>query len=166
MKNVNRLTKAALLSALSAICLIAGGWLPRGALALAAAAGLFVAVSLIECGLPWAVGTYAASLLLGFLLCADKLLPLWFGFLFGPYPIFKHFIERAPGAVLRWLGKLLVFFACAGVFYALFSAAFVSALPSLPWYVLAPALGIVFILYDIGFSRLIGLYMRRVRRAV
>ena len=166
MKNVNRLTKAAILTALSTICLIAGGWMPRGALALAAIASLFVAVSLIECSWLWAVGTYAASLLLGLLLCADKVLPLWFGFLLGPYPIFKHFIERAPKAVIRWIGKLLVFFACTGVFYALFSAAFVSALPALPWYVIVPALGIVFILYDIGFSRLIGLYMRRVRRAV
>ncbi len=162
MKKVNRLTKAAMLTALSAICLCAGGWIPRGALALAAIASLFVAVSLIECGWLWAVGTYIASLLLGLLLCADKVLPLWFGFLLGPYPIFKHFIERLPKTMLRWMGKLLAFFVCAGVFYALFSAAFVSALPKLPWYVRIPALSIVFILYDIGFSRLMGLYLRRI----
>ncbi len=166
MKRVKHLTKAAILAALSTIALCAGAWLPRGALALAAVASLFVAVSLIECGWLWAAGTYAASVLLGLLLCADKVPVLWYGFLLGPYPILKHWIERAPRAVLRWVGKLMVFFACAGLFYALFAAAFVAALPALPWYVLIPALGAVFVLYDIGFSRLLGLYLRRVHRAV
>ena len=49
--------------------------------------------------------------------------------------------------------------------YFLFSAAFTGAMPQLPLYVLLPALALVFVVFDIAFTRLIGLYMRRVHRA-
>ena len=50
--------------------------------------------------------------------------------------------------------------------YLAFAAAFTGALPQIPPYFLLPALCAVFIAYDIAFSRLIGLYLRRIHRAV
>ena len=49
--------------------------------------------------------------------------------------------------------------------YFLFSAAFTGAMPEAPVYLLLPALALVFVVFDIAFTRLIGLYMRRVHRA-
>ena len=160
-----KLTRAALMTAVAAAILILGGYIPRGGLALAALAALAGAAVLIECGLGWAVGHYIAAAILGLLLCPDKVPALWYVFVFGPWPVLKHLIERLQHPVLRWTVKLAVFAACAAGLYFAFSAAFTGALPQIPWYLLLPALCAVFAAYDIAFSRLIGLYMRTVHRA-
>jgi hypothetical protein len=161
-----KLTRAALLTALAAAAVCLGAWVPRGGLALAALAALAGAAVLIECGLGWAIGHFAAAAILALLLSPDKLPALWFVFVFGPWPVLKHLIERLRSPAARWLVKLAVFAACAAALYFAFTAAFTGALPQLPWYALLPALCAVFIAYDIAFSRLIGLYMRRIHRAV
>ena len=165
-----KLTRAALLTALAAAAVCLGAWVPRGGLALAALAALAGAAVLIECGLGWAIGHFAAAAILALLLSPDKLPALWYVFVFGPWPVLKHLIERLRSPAARWLVKLAVFAACAAALYfaftAAFTAAFTGALPQLPWYALLPALCAVFIAYDIAFSRLIGLYMRRIHRAV
>lgn len=166
MKITGKLTKAALLTAISAIFVCAASWLPTGRLALPALAALITAAVLIECGTGWAAGHYAAVCILAFLLSPDKTVPLWYAFLFGHYAIFKHWIERLSSPILRWGLKLAVCCGCMALLYLLFSAAFAAALPKLPVYWLLPSLGVVFIVYDIAFSRLIGLYMRRVHRTV
>ena len=86
--------------------------------------------------------------------------------MFGPWPVLKHLIERLRHPALRWGVKLAVFAACAAALYLAFAAAFTGALPQIPPYFLLPALCAVFIAYDIAFSRLIGLYLRRIHRAV
>ena len=161
-----KLTRAALLTALAAAILCLGAWVPRGGLALAALAALAGAAVLIECGLGWAVGHFAATVILAMLLSPDKVPALWYAFVFGPWPVLKHLIERLSRPVLRWIVKLAVFAACAAAMYLAFSAAFTGALPQIRWYFLLPALCAVFIAYDIAFSRLIGLYLRRIHRAV
>lgn len=160
-----KLTRAAILAALAATLVCAGAWAPRGALALAAMASLMGAATLIECGPGWAIGQFFVTAALGLLLAPDKTPALWYALALGPWPVIRHFIERLRGRVLRWALKLAVFLACMACLYFLFSAAFAGATPQLPWYVLLPGLCAVFILYDIAFSRLTGLYLRRIHRA-
>ena len=165
MSRTRKLTRAAVLTAMAAAFLYAGAWVPRGGIALAALACLIGAVALIECGLWWAVGHYLVTALLALLLSPDKTPALWYALVLGPYPVLKHLIERLSPAALRWALKLAVFCACMAALYFLFSAAFTGAMPRVPGYVLLPALAAVFIVFDIAFTRLIGLYLRRVHRA-
>ena len=165
MSRTQKLTRAAVLTALALVFLYAGAWVPRGGIALAALACLVGAVVLIECGLWWAVGHYAAVAVLALLLSPDKTPALWYALALGPYPVLKSLIERLSPAALRWALKLAVFCACVAALYFLFSAAFAASVPRLPVYVLLPALAAVFIVFDIAFTRLIGLYLRRVHRA-
>lgn len=166
MKKPQKLTKAALLTALAATLVCAASWLPTARLALPALAALTTAAAVIECGVGWAAGHYIAVCLLALLLSPDKTMPLWYALLFGHYAIFKHWIEALSAMVLRCILKLAVCYGCMGLLYLLFSAAFLEALPRISIYWLVPVLGVVFILYDIAFSRLIGLYMRRVHRTI
>lgn len=166
MKKTKKLTKAAILTAISVVLVCTASYLPSGRLALPALASLLTAAVVLECGTGWAGGHYAAVCILAFLLSPDKTMPLWYAFLFGHYAICKHWIEGLSSAFLRWGSKLTVCFGCMALLYFLFSAAFSAALPKLPVYWLLPALAGVFILYDIAFSRLIGLYMRRVHRTI
>ena len=160
-----KLTRASLLTALAAGILALSGWVPRGGLALAALAALAGAAVLIECGAGWAVGHFIAAAILGLLLCPDKSAALWFLFVFGPWPVLKHFIERLKRPALRWALKAVTLCALPAVLYFAFSAAFLGQLPKLPWYVLLPCACAALIVYDIAFSRLIGLYLRTVHRA-
>ncbi len=161
-----KLTRAALMTALAAAMLLLGAWVPRGGLALAAAASLAGAAVLIECGPGWAIGHYIAAAVLGLLLSPDKIPALWYVFVFGPWPVLKHFIERLKHPALRRGIKIAALSACAAALYFAFSSAFTGAMPQLPWYVLVPSLGAVLCAYDIAFSRLTGLYLRRIHRAV
>ena len=165
MSRTQKLTRAGVLTAMAAVFLYAGAWVPRGGIALAALACLVGAVVLIECGLWWAVGHFAVTALLALLLSPDKTPALWYALVLGPWPVFKHLIERLDSPVFRWVLKLAVFCACMAALYFLFSAAFTGAMPRAPLYFLLPALALVFVVFDIAFTRLIGLYMRRVHRA-
>ncbi len=164
MSRTKKLTKAAMLTALSTLALYAAGWLPRGALALTALCAMVTAVVVVECGCGWAAIHAAATFVLGFLLSPDRTLALWYGLFFGHYAIFKHWIEALSSAFLRWVLKLGLFYGCMAALYFLFSKAFIAAMPRLPGYVLALGLGAIFVLYDIAFSRLMGLYARRIHQ--
>ncbi len=152
------------MTAMSVGILYVSAWLPRGKLALAAAASLLVAAVLMECGTVWAIGHYIATFVLALLLLPDKLPVLWYGLVFGHYGIVKHYIERISQVALQWCFKLLVCYGAMAALYFLFSEMFL--LPSISGYLLIPALGIVFVFYDIAFTRLIGLYLRRVHRTI
>ena len=163
--STRKLTRAGILTAMAVALLYAGAWVPRGGIALAALACLVGAAVLIECGLWWALGHYLVTALLALLLSPDKTPALWYALVLGPWPVLKHVIERLESPVARWALKLAAFCVCMAALYYLFSAAFTGAMPEVPVYFLLPALALVFIAFDIAFTRLIGLYMRRVHRA-
>ena len=148
--STRKLTRAGILTAMAVALLYAEAWVPRGGIALAALACLVGAAVLIECGLWWALGHYLVTALLALLLSPDKTPALWYALVLGPWPVLKHVIERLESPVARWALKL---------------AAFTGAMPEAPVYFLLPALALVFIAFDIAFTRLIGLYVRRVHRA-
>lgn len=166
MKRVNKLTLAAMLTALAVVLVWLASVMPRGGLVLVAVAGLLVAAVVIECGTAWALLHYAAVSILSLLLVPVKTMALWYVFVLGHYGVLKSLIERLKNDGLQWVCKLAVFAATLSLFYKLFSVAFAAALPDAGAGVLMLALCAVFVVYDLAFSRLIGFYQNRIRRAI
>ena len=166
MSRTKKLTLAAMMSALSLICLGGSALLPRVTLSLAALAGIFPAATVITCGYGWAGVGSAAAAALALLLLPDKTAAVWFACFFGHYPLWKALIEHwqtQQGKPLwGWALKLLGFGLCMALLYLVFSALFAAAIPydftasaAGPTILIAVLLA-AFVVYDIAFSILIG----------
>lgn len=163
--SVRRTALAAVLAALSVALLYAGSVLPTGRLALVAFASLLPAAAVIEGSVALGALVYLASALLALLLLPDKTCAVAYALVLGWYGPVKSLIERIGRLWLEWLVKLALFGAVAAVFYFAFGAMFASILPlsRLPLRVLiVPVLLAAFVLYDIAFTGLIGVYRRRI----
>ena len=165
-----RVAYPAILSALALILVYAASMVPTGRWGIIAAAGLLPAAAVISVSLTAGFLCWAAAAVLAFLLAPDKLCALLFGVLFGLYPMVKSLSERLGKKPLEYMLKLAFFNAAFTVVCLTMSAAAVAAslpqvLGSSVW-VLYVAANAVFLLYDYGFSKLIGLYIARVQRAI
>ena len=160
---------SAILSALALILVYLGSVVPTGSWGIVAAAGLLPAAAVISVSLTAGFLCWAASAVLAFLLAPDKLCALLFGVLFGLYPMVKSLVEQLQKKPLEYVLKLAFFNAAFTVVYLTMAGAVAASLPqvlgSSVW-VLYGAANIVFLLYDYGFSKLIGLYIARVQRAI
>ena len=91
---------------------------------------------------------------------------------FGYYPILKSVIEKIRKPVIEWLLKLAVFNAAAVASYLILSYVFnisyddFGKLGQYGAYIFLAAVNIAFVIYDIGFSRVAGLYMYRLHSKV
>ena len=165
-KKVKRVALGGILSALSVAVLFLGSLLPSYAIPTAAIAGLIPAAAVIQSGLGLGAAVYVVSGLLSLLLLPQKTAALWYVVFFGYYGVVKSVLERLPRRWLEWVLKCACYTASFLVLYFLLKEAFVSLTDLIPLGIL-PVYGIgllCFVLYDIGFSRLIGLYLRRIRR--
>lgn len=156
---------AAVLAAASVALLYLGSLLPTGRLALVAAASLLPAAAVLAggAGLGWLV--YCATALLALVLLPDRSCAVAYALVLGWYGPVKSRIERIGRLWLEWALKLALFSAVTAVFYFLFSAMFAALVPLtlLPMRVLViPILLGAFALYDAAFTRLIGIYCRRI----
>jgi len=129
-------------------------------------AGLVTAAAVIRSG--WGAGfaVYSVVSFLSILLLPQKQAALWYFVIFGHYGVVKSVIERTEKKMLEWCLKGAVYSASFFLMKLIFGRAFLALSDLLP--LPAPALyfaGLaVFFVYDIGFSRLISLYLRRFRR--
>ena len=172
MKGTKLVARGGVLAALAVVLLYLGGLLPGYAIAAAAVAGLLPAAAVIhggrKSGTAAGLSVYAVSGLLGLLILPKKAAAVWYLLVFGHYGVTKSLIERLQRLKLEWLLKLGFYTAAFLVLYFLLPSAF-SVLTDLiplglvPVYLIGMA---VFALYDIGFSRLISLYLRRVGRNI
>jgi hypothetical protein len=122
------------------------------------------AAVIISAGLTAGALCWAGVTVLAFLLLPDKFMALLFGLLFGLYAIVKNLVERLRVLPLEYVLKLLFFNASFTVIYFVMGAAVLSSLPEqlgVTW-VLYLVGNVVFLAYDYGFGKLIGLYMARV----
>ena len=167
MSKTKKLTVSALISALCVACLSLTALVPRVTLALTALAGIFPAAAIIACGYGWGAASVIAAGLLGFLILPDKTGVLWFLLFFGHYPFWKLAIERIQtrlgNAWVGWMLKIAGFAVFFLLMYYLFHEAFTKAIPlNFPSATyLSAAFGLIcvcFILYDIAFSILIGVF--------
>ena len=161
----------AILSALALILVYLGSMAPAGNWGIVAAAGLLPAAAVISVSLTAGFLCWASAAVLAFLLVPDKLCALLFGVLFGLYPMVKSLIERLRKKPLEYALKLAFFNAAFTAICLTMATAVAESLPlpqvlgSSVW-VFYGAANVVFLMYDYGFSRLIGLYIARVQRAI
>ena len=155
-----------MLAALQLVLLYLGTIMPSWKLALTAMAGVINAAVLIECGVASAILSFIAVGALGALVLPQKSLALLYIAFFGYYPLMKSVAEHANSRVLEWIVKLVVFnFACIICWMAL-RYGFITDinLPDIALAVLWLGLNAVFVVYDIGLSRLIAMYIQRIHK--
>lgn len=139
---------------------------PSGRLGLTAVAGLFPMAAVLAAGRSAGYLCWAASGLLGFFLLPDKGVPLLYLAFLGLYPIVKGRIESIRRLPAEWGFKLVFFNLALTLFWFFFRGMFLPDPPSwladnLPLlYLLGSA---VFVLYDVGLSRLIAMLRVRFR---
>ncbi len=136
--------------------------LPTGQLGFLGLASLFGIAAVVEYGIPGGLMVFAGTVIVGLILVPSKSLVLIYALFFGYYPILKSLAERSKRRVLEWAVKLAVFNGAAAVIVfllheTLFNFEFLRG--SVP--ALFAFLNVVFILFDIGVSRVIAVYMAR-----
>lgn len=160
---------SAILSALALILIYLSSLIPMGRLGIVAAAGLLPAAAVIA--FDWKAGilSWAVVSVLAFLLVPDKFCVLLFAVLFGVYPVVKSLSENRKHQWQAYLLKLAFFNAALTVIYQVMEGALLANLSEIlgqAWWLVYLAGNIVFLIYDYGFSRLIGLYIARIQRTV
>lgn len=132
---------------------------PSGQLGVTAAAGLFPVGAVLAAGRGAGLLCWAAASVLGLLLLPDKGVALMYLFFMGLYPVVKSRLEQMKSRVTEWAVKLIFFNAALSLLWFAFHSLFLPALPG--WmsdqlWMLYGAGNVVFILYDVALSRLIG----------
>ena len=168
MKNrTRRLTVSAMMTALSVLFLYLACIFPTGQLGFTAVASLFGIAAVVECGIAAGIFVYVGASVLGLLLLPDKTMLYLYIIFFGLYPVLKSLIERIGKLIPEWLLKLALFNAALSAAWFLLRGL---ALPEKVFTystVLVYVLGnLVFILYDIGLTRLIAVYIARISKRI
>ena len=156
-----------IMAALALALLYAGAMLPGWAMALAALAGLFPAAVNLVSGTVMGLISYAAAAVLGFLLLPDKGCVFLFTVFFGYYAVLKLAVEKRLQKTAAWAVKLAVFNAAltatALLIPALLSVSVIRSLSGFWFYLAAYVLfNAVFIVFDLGYSRLISFGRKRI----
>lgn len=173
LSNTSRTALGGIVAALSVVTMFLTAVIPTLTYALPAVAGVFLVLMVVDVGKKWALGVYAAVSILSLLILPDKEAAVMYVFFFGHYPIVKAVLEgtRLHGIVL-WLVKLLVFNACVVLAYLVILYVFQLPFDELEEYGKWAAVGllglgnVVFVIYDVAVSRLVTLYMLKLRRYV
>ncbi len=151
------------MAALSVVVMLTSHF-PYLTYAIPALAGLFIMVSLIECGVVWSVGTYVASAVI-IAVVGEMEAAILYIMLLGYYPIVKSLIERINKQLVEWIIKIVGFNAVAIAFYYVSSVVFKIPFDSFGNFEKYSSLvflllcNIVFVIYDIGISRAASYYM-------
>lgn len=167
MKSTKKLAICSILTALILVLLYFASVFPVLSLSLIAIAGLLPAVAIIECGLSYGTTMYIASVILTLLLAPDKQCAILYTVLFGDYPIIKYFAEQIHIRWLMWGIKFVVVNSLMLGLYFIFNSVFFAFIPSemLLWISFA-TFNIIFIMYDLCFTRLTTFYMVRIHHHI
>lgn len=163
MKNTKKITLCGMVASLSVVIMLTS-YFPYLTYAIPALAGLFMMVPLIECGVSWSFGTYIASATIVFITGETEAKLLYVLFL-GYYPILKSLIEKLRKQAVEWVLKLICFNAAAVSFYYISSLLFAVSFDDFgDWgkygeVIFLAACNVVFVIYDIGISRVASYYM-------
>lgn len=166
---VVRVAYPAILGALAVIIVYLASLAPTGKWGIVAVAGLLPAAAVVSVGLKAGFLCWAGASILMLLLVPEKFCALLFTALFGLYPMVKSAAEKPRKRFLEYAVKLIFFNAVFTLLYLTMMGAMMASLPPVleeSLWVLYLAANIVFVAYDYGFSRLIAVYIARVRRAV
>lgn len=164
----SKIAYPAILGALSLVFIYAASVFPTGSWGIIALAGLFPAAAVISVGMKAGFLCWAGVSVLSLLLLPGKFGALLFTVLFGLYPTIKALIERICKRLPEVVLKLVFFNIAFTVIFLVMRQAVLDSLPNMlgvTWMLYAVG-NIVFLLYDFGFSKLIGFYIARIGRAV
>lgn len=163
-----RITLSAVLAALSLVFLYMASFAPSGKLGLVAMAGLFPAAAVVSFGFSAGFLCYAGTGVLALILLADKGMVLLYLLFFGLYPMIKGRIEEIRILPLEFVLKLIVCNAILTIFLLFMGRIFFAAMPleNLPKGLVYAICNGAFLIYDYGFSKIIGFYCCRIDRVL
>ena len=168
MKKKSRfIAVCAMLAALSVAVLYIASVSPTGRLGIVAASSLLGIAAVIEATVKGGCAVYVVTALLGFLIVPEKSAPLLYTLFFGYYPIIKSIAENRKSRALEWLIKLLSANAALTAILLLFSG-LVRDFLGLDWGMLPiyAVFNVCFVIFDIGVSKVIGLYLARISKHI
>lgn len=144
---------------------------PTGRMGFMALASLFSVAAVVECGKASATAVFVLASVIGFVILPDKSPLAFYTLFFGYYPIIKSIAENLKKPALQWSVKLAVFNCALTVIFVfmreLLMLRFFDKLPEAYLGVaIYIAFNIIFIIYDIGLSKLIGFYMYRIHNKI
>ncbi|MBE6837692.1 MAG: hypothetical protein E7509_06880 [Ruminococcus sp.] len=159
-------------SALAIVLMLITAVVPVLDFAMPAAAGVLMAVIVIEINKKWAVVTYVAVSLVSLLVVPNKEVGLLFAMFMGYYPILKALLEKPESMSTQWILKLLVFNVAVVSYYflavkILTGDALITEAGEIGKYgplVLLAVVNATFVIYDIALTRLISMYYNWFRK--
>ena len=159
-------TLCAMMAALSVVFMFIGNLFPMGRMGFMAIASLFTVSIVIHYGYIPAVLVFVVSTILGLLILPDKTPIAFYALFFGYYPIIKGFGEKQK-CVMSWIIKMFVFNIAITVIFVfmkelLMLRFFEKLSENILGIVIYVTFNVIFIVYDIGLSRLIGFYMTNI----
>ncbi len=156
-----------ILAALAVITLFIATILPTSRISLYALSSFFVSIVIIHHGIRSGWMFYMATCLLAFLVVQIKIRLLPYVVFFGIYGIVKYYIERLNNIILEYVFKLLYFNTCLIVSVLVYKELFLGNITvEFPWWILAVALQLVFVVYDYIYTRFIQYYNYKLRPAL
>lgn len=164
MSKTKKIALGALLAALGVSMCVLGSVLDVLDLTMVALSSLCIVAAVIEMGGAWPWLVYAVTAALALVLCPTKTAPIEYILFGGLYPIIKAKLECYHPAV-TWTIKLSYF--NTAVILLVFVANFVLGLPDtgLGYTIAVFALAnVFFVVYDIALSKLITLYIVKLRK--
>jgi hypothetical protein len=164
VKKTKKTAVSAILTALSVILLLIGNLTQVLDLTAVVIASLAVVLAVIEIGNPYPWLVYAATGILALLILPDKVIALEYLLFGGIYPIFKAMFERYHYAV-AWTLKMSLF--NTGFILLIVIANYIMHIPDSGYDFNIPLLllgNLFFVIYDLALTRIITLYIVRVRK--
>ncbi|MBO5845388.1 MAG: hypothetical protein J6Q77_01960 [Clostridia bacterium] len=165
-EKTRRIATCAMLSAVGVVVLYLGSLIDVLDISMAVIASFFVIFAVIEYGnaAPWMI--YGVTGILSAILLPQKLPAAMYILFCGFYPIIKAKLERLKSRVAQWVIKELVFNVCLVVLMLL--SRYLLYLDSDGLFVFEAVFFILangtFVLYDIALTRLISLYIFKLRK--
>ena len=160
----------ALLGAISLILLYAACLMPTGLWGWVAIAGLGPLAAVASIGVRTGFLCWGGVSILALLLLPDKFCAVLFSLLFGLYPMIKAIAERGKHRVLGYGVKLVFFNLVLTLLLILGKTLMLASLPDAiaqrSLWVLYLLGNVIFLIYEIGLTRLIRFYLARVDRAI
>lgn len=178
-EKTKKLTLGAVLASMGVVLLTIGGFIEVLDLSMAALASFFCIFAVIEMGKGYPVMIYAATGILAVALMPQSLSGWIYLLFFGYYPIVKEKLEKLPQTV-AWILKLAVFNLAVTVYATICYFLFLGDLEILLSEfsslfggmniggaliaIIYAVLNVTFVIYDFALTKLITLYLVRLRR--
>lgn len=175
--SAKKIAVSAILASLGVILLEIGSLIEVLDLSSAAAAGFVIVVAVVELGGGYPVMIYFLISVLSVLLLPNKFPAVFFIFFGGCYPIFKYHFERFRPA-LAWVVKFSMFnlfavcmivsvnFLVGRGFLPPFEDTYLSGVFGDFKIIIFAVANFVFLVYDIAMTRIINLYIIKIRKII